>query len=406
MIFSLLFPPDFGGGATRAMNTARCLVNLGHEVRVITSVPHYPEGAPISKALRFYTENIEGMKVVRLPTIGLPHKGLFNRYMIYFWYAIFSFLALAICNGAEKVISFGPHPFVDVPSYLVKMATKSSLIVDMSDLWPETVNFEGHFINNLVQSIGCVLNRILLKHLCQSISVYNERALDFIVKHYDFKKRAVIVYNSVDTKSFVYDGRLKIRKESLTTICHKDIKDRFIVLYHGVIGPYQKLENVIKAAALEERNLGKALFVIVGEGEEKKKLLNLACSMHLKNTIILRKFDRDIVRKIVTESDLGLVPIVSRNPLTIYMAMPLKAVEFLAAGTPILVPRGSFIGSTVSAYFAGFEVDFGDPRNIYEAIRNSYLNFKRHEAMRERARRLAEERFSLDRIVTALRSIV
>lgn len=406
MVFTLLFPPDFGGGASRAMNIVKCLLNIGHEVQVVSSVPHYPEGVSISKALRFYRENIEGAEVIRLPTPGLPHKGIFNRFIIYTWYALFSFLALTFCRGTKKVISLGPHPFVDVPSYIVKVATRSSLTVDIADLWPETVDFKGRITNYLFQNIGYFMNKVVLRFFSQNISVYNERALDFIIKNYYYDKKAVIIYNAVDTKSFVYDNKLKLRKENLKALCNRHIEDKFIVLYHGMIGAPHFTTNVIKAASLEERELGKALFIIVGEGEGKEKILELVHDMNLKNVVVVRKLDRSIIKKIVAESDMGIVPIVSEKYLTVYVAMPLKSAEFLATGTPILAPKRSFIGSIVSASSAGFEVDFSDPRNIYEAIKASFHNVKLHKIMCRHARKLAEERFSFDQITRGLRDII
>ncbi|MCK4396246.1 hypothetical protein KAW96_06580 [candidate division WOR-3 bacterium] len=38
------FPPEIGAGGVRAMNIARCLLKLGHEVQVISETPNYPDG--------------------------------------------------------------------------------------------------------------------------------------------------------------------------------------------------------------------------------------------------------------------------------------------------------------------------------------------------------------------------
>ena len=408
VIFTLLFPPDFGGGATRAMNIAKCMVNLGHEVRVISSVPHYPEGAPLSKALCFYIENIEGIKVVRLPTLGLPHKGILIRVIIFCWYGLFSMLALKMCKGANKIMSFGPHPFADMSSYLAKIVTGGDLTIDISDIWPETLELKAKssLIKSIFNGLGRFANNIVLNNFADNLSVYNERALNFIVRHYNYKKKAVVVYNSVDTESLVYDRKLKLQKKNLCAAHHICGKGRFVVLYHGIIGPYQRVENIVRVASIEAKDLSRALFIIVGEGENKKKVIKLAQDMHLQNIIILQKLSRKNMAKILMETDLGLVPIVSENPLAIYVAMPSKAAEFLATGTPILAPKGSFIGSVVSASNAGFEVDFNDPNEIYSAIKCSILNSKLHRIRSGCARELAEKRFSVKGTLMALNNLL
>lgn len=405
-IISLLFPPDMGGGATRAMNIARCLVQLGYEVRVITSLPNYPNGAPLLRSLRTHRAHIGEMKITRLPVLGLPHEGFMRRFIIYSWFALLSLLELRRCRGSAKIISIGPHPFTDIPLYLIKIATKSSLVIDISDLWPETWRMNNRVANALFQAVGYSVNKIVLGRLADRVSVYNERALDFIVRRYGLRKKRGVIYNSVDTGVFTYDPETKVRKESLRMILGKDVKNRFVVLYHGVIGPYQKIENIIDAASIEEKELGKALFVIVGEGEQKEKAIQHARSKGNQNAIFLSRMNRKQMQKIVAESDLGLVPIVSKQDLAIYVSMPLKAAEFLASGTPVLVPKGSFIGKIVTEAQAGLEVDFSNPSMVFEAIRRIINDGERHHSMAKHARQVAVDQFSLGNINEAIRNIM
>ncbi len=112
------------------------------------------------------------------------------------------------------------------------------------------------------------------------------------------------------------------------------------------------------------------------------------------------------MQKIVAESDLGLVPIVSKQNLAIYVSMPLKAAEFLASGTPVLVPKGSFIGKIVTEAQAGLEVDFSNPSMVFEAIRRILDDGERHDSMAKRARQVAVDRFSLGNINEAIRNIM
>ena len=44
LVIAQYFPPDMGGGATRAYNMAKGLSLAGCDVTVVTSFPHYPTG--------------------------------------------------------------------------------------------------------------------------------------------------------------------------------------------------------------------------------------------------------------------------------------------------------------------------------------------------------------------------
>ena len=44
LIIAQYFPPDMGGGATRAYNVAKGLLKAGCDVTVVSAFPHYPTG--------------------------------------------------------------------------------------------------------------------------------------------------------------------------------------------------------------------------------------------------------------------------------------------------------------------------------------------------------------------------
>lgn len=406
-LLALLYPPDFGGGATRAQNIATSLERNGHEVYVFTSEPHYPDGA-LQRGIKFCVteEKTGGINVIRLPILALPHKGIWNRLLIFTSYVLSTIIPFAKIRQMDIVLTTGPYPFVIISAFIYKVIARKQFIVDISDiLWPEAVNLMNGIINDLVQVVGYVLNKIIFR-MSDLLLVYNKNALLYIRRKYRYSKRAVVVYNAVDVDKFIYHSHFKYNKKNLELLLKRSLAGNFIVMYHGNFGSCQRIDKIIETAALVHDEFPKVLFVIVGEGEEKNKVLKLVHSLHLKNIFVLGKLDRSVIRKIVAESDLGLTPIVSENPLIVFVAMPSKAAEYLAVGTPILVPKGSFLGSIVSASSAGLEVNFNDPRDVYEAIKNSYLNFERHKVMCECARRLAEKCFSLESVTTALRNII
>jgi glycosyltransferase involved in cell wall biosynthesis len=406
-LLALLYPPDFGGGATRAQNIAISLKRDGHEVYVITSEPHYPDGA-LQRGIKFTVteEKIEGINIIRLPILAFPHRGILNRLLICISYVLSTIIPFAKLRQMDIVLTTGPYPFIIFSAFIYKIIAQKQFIADVSDiLWPEAVKLENSIINYFVQVVGYVLNKAILS-ISDLLLVYNENALLYIRGKYRYSKRAVVVYNAVDVDKFIYNSHLKYNKNNLELLLKRSLAGNFIVMYHGNIGSYQGIGKIIEAAALVQDKFPEVLFVIVGEGEEKNKVIKLVHDMHLNNVVILGKLERTLIRTIVAESDLGLAPIVSEDPLAIFVGMPSKAAEYFAVGTPILAPKGSFLGSIVSVSSAGFEVNFNDPRDIYEAVKNSYLNIGRHKVMCDSARKLAKKHFSLESVKTALRDSI
>jgi len=404
-MFSDIFPPDMGGGATRAYNIAKCLAQQGHNIQIVTLWPHYPIGLLKLKALRLKETQKRNWRIIRLPTLGLPHKGFFNRLINYCWYAFFSLIALAKIRYSKVIFCSGPHPLTDFSAYIFKLVKRAKMIVDLSDLWPETLPFESSPVYRLVQGIGYTLNKLILRFLSDGIVIFNERALNFVRSRYDYRKLTAIVPNFVDTHTFFYDQRTKTKKETLTNLISEHIVSKFVVLYHGVIGPYQKIENVVKAAR-DAREVHRILFLIIGDGEEKERVMSLAKEEGLNNVIFLPMISRKAVAKVVAESDLGLVPVVSNNPLMTYISMTTKALEFLSCGTPIIAPKDSYIGRIASTAKVGYEVDFRDPSQIFQAIRLASDNPIIFQKMRKQARWTACQHFSYDKLCQVLSSMI
>jgi glycosyltransferase involved in cell wall biosynthesis len=86
--------------------------------------------------------------------------------------------------------------------------------------------------------------------------------------------------------------------------------------------------------------------------------------------------------------------------------MPIKATEFLASGTPILAPAGSYIGNIVSNAQAGFEVDFLNPSEICQFIKWAVARPLLFQKMRKRARQVSVNRFSSKHVCETLQSMI
>jgi glycosyltransferase involved in cell wall biosynthesis len=394
-----------GGGATRAFNIAKCLIQQGHNLQIVTSVPHYPSGLPSLKAFCLSEEKHGSWWILRVPTSGLPHKGFLRRVINYCWYSVFCLVCFTKVRYSDVVFCIGPHPSTDFSAYLFKKVKGAKMLVDISDLWPETIPTESSLGNTLLQGVGYLLNRIVLRNFSDGLCIYNERALKFIKSRYDYKKPAVVIPNFADTNLFIYDKKAKTDKKILIKLVPTLQKSTFVVLYHGVIGPYQRIENVVKAAKIAQ-NTPQVLFVIVGDGERKESALKWMREEGLTNIVFLPTMSRKLISEIVAESDLGLVPIVSNNPLTIYVSMPMKAIEFLASGTPILAPAGSYIGNIVSNAQVGFEVDFRNPSEIYQSIKWALRHPLLFQKMRKRARQVSLNSPSYKHICETLQSII
>jgi len=394
VLFVDIFPPSMGGGATRALCIAQSLAALECDVTVATTSCTYPVGKSVL-ALRSSKEWQNNVEVVRVPSLNLPFKGLLNRILNYLSSSLFLLAIAPKLKKVDLIFSVGMHPFTDLAAYFVKLTNpKSRLVIDISDLFPEM---------SLFRIVNHAINKILLR-LSDSITVHNERIKEALVWRYKYLKKIVVVYNAVDVNVFRPNYPLRRKKEVLSALCGRPLANSLVVCYFGVIGPFQGLHNILRAAAVLQENLNDIVFCIIGEGEEKRQLEQLASN--LRNVFMLPKMPRHKIAQIANEADVGLVPLASTDHLVVYVNLPSKAAEFLSSGVPIFAAKGSFVGHLVSEWNAGYEVEFSNIGEICNILRRIYNNRDEIAKKSVKARSLALNIFSLEAIQKSLMTLI
>ncbi|MCW4031428.1 MAG: hypothetical protein NWE80_03595, partial [Candidatus Bathyarchaeota archaeon] len=102
LVIAQLYPPDMGGGATRAQNIVKGLLSSGCKVTVVAAFPHYPYG-DIPQKYRwkpFLQEKSYNLRVIRTFVPAISSKGTLNRLFLFFSFLFSATLALPL---TEKV---------------------------------------------------------------------------------------------------------------------------------------------------------------------------------------------------------------------------------------------------------------------------------------------------------------
>jgi len=393
VLFVDIFPPSMGGGATRALCIARGLAALNCNVTVVTTSCNYPVGGSVL-ALKSSREQQDHIEVIRVPSLNLPFRGLLNRLLNYLSSSFFLLTVTPKLKKIDLIFSLGMHPFTDVAAYIVKLINpKSRFVIDISDVFPGKGIFR----------VGRAINKILLQ-LSDALIVLNERMKEFFKKLHKYSKKMEIIYNSVDTNVFRPNYSSKQKKRVLSTLCGRPLANSFIVCYFGVIGAFQCLDNILRVAAIIKESLNDVVFCIIGEGEEKTRLQQLASN--LKNVFLLPKMPRHIIAQVAAETDLGLAPPGSDDPLIVYFCLPTKAAEFLSSGVPIFFFFCSFIGYIVSSWDAGYEVNFNSVEDLYNLLVHVYSHRNELTKKSVNARSLALRVFSFQAVQKTLTTLI
>ncbi|RLF03724.1 MAG: hypothetical protein DRK00_08335, partial [Thermoprotei archaeon] len=339
LVISQLFNPDFGGLSTRAYGLALLFRSLGCRVTVLTTMPHYPDGYPREDSC----PRGDGLDLVRLKLRLLPYRGFLNRVIN------FSYFPLACCRELfnshgdyDLAVSVGFNPFSAIPL----MFNGFKYVVDLSDLWPDTIAMEVRNppLRLVLQLVGRRVNQYVFERSTGFI-LLNPNMHELLRRFYRLSEvKWTWIVNPADEGLF----RPAKSREELRERLGID-QDSFVVLYHGVFGMLQGLPLVVRAfgkAFSSIRGRKQPVLYLIGHGEELGKVLRAVSELppRVRERVkVLPRMPREVVANYVRAADLGLVPISASDAL-IYIVTPAKSIEYLASGVPILAPRGSFIG--------------------------------------------------------------
>jgi hypothetical protein len=240
LIFSQHFYPE----SFRVNEVAKNLVERGIEVDVVTGTPNYPGGKiyPNYKRFPFKKEVWQGMSICRLPIFLRGRASAIELSFNYLSFVISGIFLTPVLLRRKKydlIFCYATSPFIQViPAVFISWIKGCKLVVNVQDLWPESLSATGYIKNQLIlRLVEAVVDWIYKNSnilLAQSNSFKN---------HIQEKvKNANVIYwpNSVDL--------LFISKEYKKGEITHNFENKFSVLFAGNIGKAQSIDTILKAA--------------------------------------------------------------------------------------------------------------------------------------------------------------
>ena len=175
-------------------------------------------------------------------------------------------------------------------------------------------------------------------------------------------------------------------------------KERFQVLFLGVLIPRKGVQDILEAARLlkESGRIGSLHFVIAGTGEEEERLRETARTFALQDAVTFAGWaEGEEKEKLLCTSQALVLP--SRRE-----GLPVAVLEALAHGLPVIA---SDVGDTAEAVRdgeTGYLIAPGDVQMLAQRLLDLSSDPVRYERMSRAARRLAETEFSEERLYRQL----
>lgn len=338
------------------------LVKAGHKVTVLTGNPCYPKGKFYKGYRNFLkSENIDGVKVIRVPQFPDHSRSVIRRVLYYISFA-FSALIFGIFTKRRHdiiLVYLAALP-IGLTGWVLSKAFKIPFILDVVDLWPESVLSSGILKSNIAKGIILNVARFVY-HRAQCICTVTEGFKTNIVNQGIEKAKIHVIPNWMPSSTYISEE--KVQKE--TILLYSDYKDKFIVMYAGNIGSYQNIGTIVNAAEILRKH-EKICFLVVGDGVEYRKLIRQSEVSNLDNIFFLGRKKPEEMLELYSVADVLVVHLLPSALGNI--SIPSKTYAYMASGKPILMAVKGEAQKFAEKNGIGVTVPPADPSAMAEGI--------------------------------------
>lgn len=386
---------DDPGGSRWNEMTKTCTAQ-GHEVTVIAGMMHANglEKRQEYKGKYFVKKQQGRVNVQRTHVSESYNNGFLGRLWGYFSFMFSSLWAglFKVKGKYDVVIVTSPPLFVGISGYLIARFKKAPMVFEIRDLWPESAIDTGVLTNKWVIKMAYAVEKFIYKK-ARLINVLTPAFYNTLRDKKNIKEsKLIMIPNAAD---------FSLSEEILRTFDRNEFRKQnnlegyFVITYVGAHGVANHLEQVLEAGkALEDTNV---LFLLIGQGMEKARLMKLAEKMALKNVRFIDSVPKKEVFKYIIASEMGAS--VLKKVDTFKTVYSNKTFDYFSCKKPILMAIDGVSRELVEKAKAGTYVE---PENIseYNRIIREYL-INPHRLTREGENGYQFARQNFDREVLA-----
>ncbi|MEH2315933.1 glycosyltransferase family 4 protein [Nostoc sp.] len=390
LIYSYNYHPEPIGIAPLMTELAEGLVKRGHQVRVITGMPNYPQ-REIYDGYRgkwYVTEQKNGVTIQRSYLRIQSKPNLVDRLLLELSF-VFTSLPQAFKGRRPDVIILTIPPLLGtLPATIFGWLYNCPVVLNVQDILPEAAVNIGLLKNKWMIRTLAALEKFAYR-TANTISVIADGFRENLVNKGVPVNKIVCIPNWVNV-NFIRP----LPKENNSWICSHQLDGKFVVLYSGNIALTQGLETVIDAAVCL-RHIREIVFVIVGESIALHRLQEYCLLNGADNVLLLPLQPREKIPEMLAGSDVGLI-VQKRNVIS--FNMPSKIPLLLASGRPIVgsVPATGTAAKAIELSGGGIIVEPESPDAMAAAVHDLYANPALGARLGNRGRQFAEENYSLE----------
>ncbi len=366
LILTSVFPPEVRSAAQIMFELAETLQQRGHAVTVLTSIPDGEDDNNTSFWARVYRRyEVSGIRVISVSTLPI-HRAkapavirgigqLLNG-------VLFSVIGLFL-SKVDVSISYSPPMTLGLAGLFLQWFKRVPHVFNVQDLVPQYAIDLGVLTDKRLIAIIRAIERFIYRRV-RTITVHSGGNRSYIKDIAGDGKDIRIIPNWVDA-SLVAPG---IRENDFRV--RNNLQGKFIVLFAGILGFAQDLDTVLRSCVLLQE-YKEIEVLIVGEGVEKERLVNLATELRLTNLTFHEFVSKERYPEVVAASDVCLAPLQKSLKCPV---IPSKILGYMSGGRPVItsLDLDGDAPFVIRQADAGICVAPGEERELADAVIKLY----------------------------------
>ena len=304
----------------------------GHKITILTSNVHYRSSTFKYKTKKFRSVKIpyHGMDIFYVYSTQNFLGNYKKRMFYYISYFIFSIFLIRKLKAADIVYAVSPPLTVALLGYLMSKRLKAKYYLEVADVWPDVFIELGYLKNKFIIFLLRKME-IFLYNNSHRIIALTKGIIENIQAKIGKKNKIFLIPNGVDKELFslkkeIFADANQLRKKL-------DLENNFICLYLGAHSLYNALDTAVEAARLLKES-PEIIFVLIGSGDKKAQLQQLAREYDLRNILFHPPISRKEVPVWLQIADIFLLPNLKGEFFK--MNLQNKLFDYLASSKPIV----------------------------------------------------------------------
>ncbi|MCH7392160.1 glycosyltransferase family 4 protein [Acinetobacter dispersus] len=385
LYFHQHFSTPKGSAGIRSYAMAQSLIRNGHQVTMVCG--SFGAGQtgltqPFNKGMR--RGMVDGIDIIEFELPYSNALSFLKRILIFLSFALKS-IKVALTEQYDVVFATTTPLTAGIPGIFAKWFRRKPFVFEVRDLWPELPKAMGVIKNPIVLWMMSVLEWTSY-HSADRLVGLSPGIVDGIIKRGIAPEKVASIPNGCDLDIFASEHQAW-RPEGVQPT-------DLMAIFTGTHGLANGLNAVLDAAVeLKKRQRTDIKLVLVGDGMQKKALLERAAELQLDNVIFHDPVNKAKLAGLMASADIGL-QILANVPAFYYGTSPNKFFDYISAGLPVLNNYPGWLAELITKEQCGFAVPPENPQAFADALEQAANQREKLIEMGRNGQQVAREQFN------------